>query len=275
MPILPTQPEEQHAVHLPDPWLWFQALRYTAPYQTSMHRHPAWQLTASLEGEFRFRTEKTTMHIRPGEWILMAPGLRHDAGSDSQTASAIQIFFRHFPADLMPEFAGRFNLQRKIALTGSMNLETLRHIRSAFMQHTKPDAAYCRTWSCTLAISFIANALSGLPPGSPLNVSPAIQKALEFMEKHFAEPIGVKDIASIAGLSESRFSVRFSEATGFAPMRYLNTLRLACAQDALLGGSSVEEAAFSSGFSSVQYFCRCFRRETGQTPGEFRAHPFR
>ena len=275
MQATPTQPEEQHAVRLPEPWLWFQALRYTAPYQTSMHRHPAWQLTASLKGEFRFRTEQTIVHVRPGEWVLMAPGLRHDAGSDSQTACAIQIFFRRFPADLMPEFAGRFNLQRKTAISGDMDSERLRQIYSDFMQHTQPDAAYCGTWNCALAMFFVANALSGLPPEPLVSVSPVIQKALEFMEEHFAEPIGVKDIASAAGLSESRFSVRFSEATGFAPMRYLNTLRLACAQNILLSGASVEEAAFTSGFSTVQYFCRCFRRETGQSPGEFRAHPFR
>ena len=46
------------------------------------------------------------------------------------------------------------------------------------------------------------------------------------------------------------------------------------AAELLLNGDSVEEASRASGFSSVQYFCRVFRRSIGMTPGEFRKTPF-
>ena len=41
-----------------------------------------------------------------------------------------------------------------------------------------------------------------------------------------------------------------------------------------LDGATVEEASRRSGFSSVQYFCRVFRKHTGVSPGSFRAAPF-
>ena len=97
---------------------------------------------------------------------------------------------------------------------------------------------------------------------------------MEFMEEHFSEPLGVADFAQVAGLSESRFAANFKAETGEAPMHCLNAIRLGRAQGLLLNGGSVEEASRASGFSSVQYFCRVFRRSIGMTPGEFRKTPF-
>ena len=42
----------------------------------------------------------------------------------------------------------------------------------------------------------------------------------------------------------------------------------------LLCGCSVEETSHRAGFSTVPYFCRCFRKHFGMTPGEFRENPF-
>lgn len=67
-----------------------------------MHRHSAWQLTASLFGEFRFRMVEQTVFLKPGDWVLMAPELLHDAGSDSPSSHAIQIFSAGFRRTFFP-----------------------------------------------------------------------------------------------------------------------------------------------------------------------------
>lgn len=263
-------------VRMPEPWLWFETILYSSSYQAEMHRHSAWQLTASVFGEFRFRTGQGTVLLHPGEWVLMAPGVLHDVGSDSSRSRALQLFFRRFPPDLLPEFAMRFNLLRGVVRTGRMELAELKRILRDFLTRTGEDQPFGKSWRISLGQEFTVRALGALPKEVQTGprVSPAVLRVLEYMEEHFAEPLGVADFAQVAGLSESRFAANFKAETGEAPMHCLNVIRLGRAQGLLLNGSSVEEASRASGFSSVQYFCRVFRRSIGMTPGEFRKTPF-
>lgn len=262
---------------MPEPWLWFETLLYTSRYQAEMHRHSAWQLTASVFGEFRFRTEDGIVCLRPGEWVLMAPGVLHDAGSDSSRSRALQIFFRRFPPDLLPEFAERFNLRRGVVRHGGMELCALKRILRDFLTKAGDSTPCGKGWRVALGLEFSIRALESLgeEEGPVRRISPVLLRTLEYMEEHFAEPLGVADLASFAGLSESRFAANFKAETGDSPMHCLNSIRLGRAQSLLVNGAAVEEAARLAGFSSVQYFCRIFRRNTGMTPGEFRATPFR
>lgn len=260
---------------VPETWFRFETLSYQAPYQTMMHQHRAWQLTASLDGEFRFRTKGKSIFIGPGEWVLMSPGFLHDAGSDSAHSSAIQLFFRRFPKSLMPEFAAAYNLRRDMMQKGHLPLDELCRLTAPLNQKVRTSEPDSR--NVLLALQFILTLLSPIPEMSGEGqgeMHPRIIKAVEYMEEHFAEPVAVADMAAAVSLSENRFAVLFKEQIGYTPMQFLNSLRLDHAQSLLLRGESIADAAALSGFSSNQYFCRYFHKMTGQTPGEFRKMPF-
>jgi len=264
-------------LRLPEPWMWYGSLLYTEPYQVAMHRHSAWQLTASLSGEFRFRTPEKEVILPPGGWILMSPEFLHDAGSDSPRSRAMQIFFRRFPPDLLPELAERFNLRRGILRTGRMEPEFAAGIADKFLTNAGDEEPLKKSWRNVLGLEFIISALSNASaePEEADSVHPEIVRVLEFMEEHFTEPLGVTEFARVAGLSESRFAAVFKQETGTTPMHFFNTVRLGRAQSLLLNGASVDETAEQAGFSSTQYFCRCFKKNTGVSPGTFRDNPFR
>ena len=101
-------------IYLSEPWMLYQNALRNAPFEVTLHMHLAWQLTASLKGEFYFHTRDEMITIRPGEWILISPGIMHDSQSDSKQNYAMQIFFRRFSPALLPEFAERFNLRRDV-----------------------------------------------------------------------------------------------------------------------------------------------------------------
>ncbi len=263
-------------LRMPEPWMWYESMTYPTSYCTKMHRHSAWQLTASLFGTFRFRMEKGEILLPPGDWILFSPELLHDAGSDSPRSRAMQIFFRRFPHDLLPELANRFNLRRGIFRTGHGSTERFSQIAEDFLQKAGDTAPFGKSWRSVLGLEFALTALSSLKeePEEQQEVLPGIIRALEFMEEHFAEPLGIAEFAEVAGLSESRFATVFRNETGITPMHFFNTVRLGHAQSFLLNGSSVDDAARLAGFSSPQYFCRYFRKQTGVSPGFFRSNPF-
>lgn len=264
-------------LHMPEPWMWYESILYQKSYLTNIHRHPAWQLTAALLGEFRFRIpDGGEAVLRPGDWILLSPELLHDVGSDSPRSRAMQIFFRRFPPEQLPEAAEWFNLQRGIFRTGHAPVEEFERIARAFLKKGGDDAPLGRSWRSVLGQKFVVTALSCLSDGQEGGrlLHPEIVRILEFMEQHFSEPLGVAEFAEQAGLSLSRFSAIFRAETGCSPMQFFNAVRLGRAQGFLLDGATVEEASRRSGFSSVQYFCRVFRKETGVSPGRFRAAPF-
>lgn len=264
-------------LHMPEPWMWYECILYKNSYLSNIHRHSAWQLTASLQGEFRFRIpEGGEVLLRPGDWILLSPELLHDVGSDSPRSRAMQIFFRRFPPEQLPEPAERFNLRRGIFRTGHAPPEEFERIARAFLVNAADDAPLGRSWRNVLGQEFVVTALSCLSDGQEGGrlLHPEIVRILEFMEQHFSEPLGVAEFAEQAGLSLSRFSAIFRAETGSSPMQFFNAVRLGRAQGFLLDGATVEEASRRSGFSSVQYFCRVFRKHTGVSPGSFRAAPF-
>ena len=257
--------------------MWYESVLYQNPYITAIHRHPAWQLTASLLGEFRFRVPgEGEVLLRPGDWILLSPELLHDVGSDSPRSRAMQIFFRRFPPEQLPEAAERFNLRRGIFRTGHVPVEEFERIARAFLENAGDGAPLGRSWRSVLGQEFVITALSHLSGKRErgMRIHPEIVRTLEFMELHYSEPLGVADFAGNAGWSESRFAVIFRQETGCSPMQFFNAVRLGRAQGFLLDGATVEEASRRSGFSSVQYFCRVFRKCTGVSPGRFRAAPF-
>ncbi len=265
-------------LHMPEPWIWYESILYQRAYTTPIHRHPAWQLTASLQGKFLFRIpEGGEVLLRPGDWILLSPELLHDVGSDSPRSRAMQIFFRRFPPEQLPEPAKRFNLRRGIFRTGHAPVEEFERIARAFAQYASDGAPMGRSWRNVLGQEFVVTALSclsGRQEGGDGSIRKSIVRILEFMELHFSEPLGVAEFAEQAGLSQSRFAAVFRAETGCTPMQFFNAVRLGRAQGFLLDGATVEEASRRSGFSSVQYFCRVFRKSIGVSPGRFRAAPF-
>lgn len=76
----------------------------------------------------------------------------------------------------------------------------------------------------------------------------------------------VARMAAEAGLSPSRFRVRYRSAFGLGPLDDLLSARLDHARALLLDGLTVAAAAHRSGFSDLSYFHRQYRRRLGTTP---------
>ena len=99
-----------------------------------------------------------------------------------------------------------------------------------------------------------------------------LQRGKDFADLHYAERIGVEDMAAAAGLSVAHFSREFRRAFGESPHAYLLTRRLERAA-ALLRNTdhSVADICFSVGLQSVGSFTSSFTRTYGVTPTGYRA----
>jgi len=97
-----------------------------------------------------------------------------------------------------------------------------------------------------------------------------IEKACEFIDKHFTERIYLDQICRHAGLSKSTLLRAFTKAKGVTPYRYLETVRINEAKKLLQQGVPPLEAAMQTGFSDQSHFTNYFSSFIGLAPGVYR-----
>lgn len=99
-----------------------------------------------------------------------------------------------------------------------------------------------------------------------------ISKAMAAVHRDVTRSWTVSDLASIAGMSRSRFSEVFQASVGTSPLRYLHRLRLMMASDLLKRSSLlVSETAHSVGYDSEAAFSRAYKAMFGRSPRESRS----
>ena len=78
--------------------------------------------------------------------------------------------------------------------------------------------------------------------------------------------------AKSLNISYTSFRRTFREHTGASPHQYRLHLKIRGARELLRSTDlRVKEISYRCGFDDEQYFCRIFKRQTGNTPVEFRA----
>lgn len=98
-----------------------------------------------------------------------------------------------------------------------------------------------------------------------------IAKACSFMETHYADSIGLSEVASLVGMSDSAFSHFFKSKTNSTFIDYLNNLRIAKACQLLTEtNQTVAEICYECGFNNMSNFIRMFKKKKAYTPNEYR-----
>ncbi len=98
-----------------------------------------------------------------------------------------------------------------------------------------------------------------------------LAEVLRFCEAHFADDIGVPQLAAKMFLSPGRFTEIFKQEMGVPPGEYLRNLRLSHAQTLLrTTDNSATDIAYACGFSDATQFSRAFKKAFDVTPSEYR-----
>lgn len=99
-----------------------------------------------------------------------------------------------------------------------------------------------------------------------------IQKAVLFIIMNFRDDnISLHYLAEKMNVSVNYLGFLFQNTMGISFRGYLNMLRIKYACRLLLSSEmSTKEVAYSSGYKTNEHFLRCFKRETGMTPSEYK-----
>ncbi len=250
-------------------------------------RHPYCEFSTILEGAAVAYVGREDVERKAGDYFLAGPGVAHWYKGTQYPVRFAAVYFlpsvliemgpisdgmhllRRFtarqtladrlvrpPAALAPRFAGAFE-----------------EIVDEFDQKRIGHEIRLRTLLTEMLVQILRweqQSGQGLHPAGSTTGWRPVEKALNYLQAHFSEAIYAKDLAAVAGLSQSRLKQLFNEHLGMPWSRYLQGYRLDRAA-ALLSqpGYSVLETALAVGFESLSHFNTMFRSAMGIPPREY------
>ena len=101
------------------------------------------------------------------------------------------------------------------------------------------------------------------------------RRVFDFIDAHADEDLCLERLSGIAAFSKFHFQRQFSDLFGISVHTYVRLVRLKRASYALAfrDDSRVVDIALDSGYDGPESFARAFRKNTGQSPSEFRKQP--
>ncbi len=97
-----------------------------------------------------------------------------------------------------------------------------------------------------------------------------MKKLYQFLDENYLRKIELNEVAELCNLSNAAFCRFFKQMTKLTFIEFLNHYRINHAKNLLLSGKNVSETCFESGFESLSYFNRIFKKITGENPLRFR-----
>lgn len=99
-----------------------------------------------------------------------------------------------------------------------------------------------------------------------------MEKLMKFLEQRIGdENLRIEEMADAVSMGRTVFYGKIKAIVGMSPSDFLRTLRMQRAEELIVKSKmNFSQIAFSVGFSDPKYFTKCFKKETGMTPSEYR-----
>ncbi|MBN1673733.1 MAG: helix-turn-helix domain-containing protein [Kiritimatiellae bacterium] len=216
------------------------------------------------------RERGQSLELTPGRLYLIPAFTEASFGCYCE----ITIFWTHLVVreGYGPDFPGRRPCVMTRRAQRRRILPMMRRLERVFRTvEARPD----RAWETTgLVLQLLSHFLVEADTAGPAvreELAARFSRVVGHIERHYAEPLPVPELARMAALEEAYFSTLFSRLYGMAPHRYVLWKRIAACQD-LLSRTDLTLAAIASrtGFYDAYHLSKTFKRLTGATPGQFR-----
>ncbi len=231
-----------------------------------------YQVIYITRGRGTFETRGTGRRaIEAGDVFVLFPGVWHRYTPDPETGWDEQ--WVGFNGELAKRLlrAPFFNPKKPVLRIGVD--EALRQRFIALVNTVERDPAgapFSNAGEILVILGLIQERVRNV--GAKGRVSGLIREAQNHILMNATAAIDFKRLAGTLGLGYTTFRHRFKQQTGISPAQFQNSIRLSRAQDLLSSTDlSVSEIAAQTGFDTVYYFSRNFKKSIGLTPKAYRA----
>ena len=244
------------------------AFAYARTYKSGqilrMQRRSYFGLTLVLSGSLRMLLEDREVTVDAGEILLQRAGDSYllEATAEEGTEYLVTSY------DVAPrESLMAYLPDRKFS---PEHPNRYRELFSKIVRVSKERGVCADSYLRALVQELLCRIIREQNAQTPQEAADPVTAARWFMEKHFASPLSVGEIAAAVGISQSHLRSLFRRTWGEPPVRYLNRVRVERAKEMLASGQfPLEEIAVACGFQNEYYFSRVFKEFTGISPGRY------
>lgn len=99
-----------------------------------------------------------------------------------------------------------------------------------------------------------------------------VKSLMSYFNEHMSEPeLSVGDLASAVNMSRTSFYRKLKSVLGLTPVDFIRQVRIRRAVQMINeGNDSLSGIAYSVGFSDPKYFSKCFKKDMGMPPAEYK-----
>lgn len=226
-----------------------------------------YQLIFTLDGCGCLEVDGTQMRLKAGSVAVMPPGLAHSYCTN--TGEEWEFYWMILCGDLAQRMLsllpqGIFWAEAPAQQLGRRMEELLFTKKGGGVDLELKISGLVYSVLAEVLLSFAHNG-----QGEGVGGLTMAQKAMEYMEKHYSEPLTLERVGEALFVSKTHLIRTMREQTGYTPYQYLTMIRVQKAEEMLhFGDVTVEQAARAVGFQETSNFIRQYKRLKGKTPGQ-------
>ncbi len=213
---------------------------------------------------YSIKTDKT-YRMKVGDMFIVPPNTHHIQTTDE--GNPITYLTLHFMGNDAQSILEHFKIPVNVPFTPGIHhklTDDFQRLFDAFIT----GGEYLNDVACAIFTELLADVSGYIHPKINRHI---FAKSINFINEKYFIDFKIKDLAQIEGLSESRYRTLFKEFIGTTPTEYINKKRLEVSLALLENlNNTILEVALFSGFNSVYYFIKVFKKYNKITPSQYR-----
>lgn len=241
------------------------------------HEHDFYQIWYVLDGKTTYILDSEEVTIAKGDLIFIQPGTRHELPlmQDQKILRYVDVKFLIKDEDLQRECR---RLPRMVRLNNKYINDSILKCREYWYGQNSysKELAQLRLEETILLLvqmqSLGKKSEQVWLPGEKMeNLQGVAADIAHYIDNHYAESFDLEALAEALRYNKAYLCKLFKEASGMTINNYLNYIRISRAYDLICYTSySMSQICTMTGFSSVHYFTRTFKRVCGMPPSQIR-----
>ena len=249
------------------------------------HTHDYYEFYFYLEGDVVFELNGELRTLRPGDIIIVPPGLVHRAFvTDTNKIYRRFVFwissaYAHDLSVRFPDFQylldyvgnpSAFHLFLTDMVTYNTILSRINQLIEEIhgSKFGRESMIEVRVEDLVLHLNRLVHTITA--PPAVIQEKGLYEKVLDYIDLHLEEDLSLDRLSELFYVSKYYLAHNFKDRLGFSLHRYIIKKRLAACRDAILMNEKTGEVCLRYGFNDYTVFYKAFKKEYGVSPKKYR-----